>query len=89
MEDGSGHAVLAYDIIDQPDGSADVLVHDSNVPFDGNELGVNGLVHKDRTRAPERDPDLGRPFELGARHGRRDVARRRQDAVRVRPRRDR
>ena len=49
MEDGSGHAVLAYDIIDQPDGSADVLVHDSNVPFDGAELGVNGLVHKDRT----------------------------------------
>ena len=49
MEDGSGHAVLAYDIIDQPDGSADVLVHDSNVPFDGAELGVNGLVHQDRT----------------------------------------
>ena len=42
MEDGSGHAVLAYDIIDQPDGSADVLVHDSNVPFDGAEPASTG-----------------------------------------------
>ena len=49
MEEGSGHAVLAYDIVDHPDGRADVLVHDSNVPFEEAELSINGLLHQDRT----------------------------------------
>ncbi len=50
-EGSSGHAVLAYDIVDHPDGRADILVADSNLPFLDGEL-TSGLLHADReTRA--------------------------------------
>ena len=46
-EGQSGHAVLAYDIVDHPDGRADILVADSNVPFLASEL-TNATLHADR-----------------------------------------
>ena len=46
-EGKSGHAVLAYDIVDHPDGRADILVADSNVPFLDSER-TNATLHADR-----------------------------------------
>lgn len=33
-EGDKGHAMVAYDVLDRPDGGADVLLYDNNVPFD-------------------------------------------------------
>ncbi len=38
FEDGGGHAVIAYDLVDRPDGGADILVYDNNQEFQPQEL---------------------------------------------------
>ena len=86
MEGGSGHAVLAYDIIDHPDGRADVLVARQQRPVRRTASSANGLLHQDRKlrQSVIRISADRSSWELDM--GSEDVARRRQHAVRVRPR---
>ena len=85
-EGKSGHAVLAYDIVDHPDGRADILVADSNVPFLGERAHQRHAARGSRD-APERRPHLREPQRVGARRRQQDLARRGQHDLRVPARR--
>lgn len=43
----SGHAMIAYDVVDRPGGGVDVLLYDNNVPFAAGEL-TDAAAHTQR-----------------------------------------
>ncbi len=69
-----GHAMIAYDVIDRPDGGVDVLLYDNNVPFAAGELtDANTHIARETVRSvlkisPDRtrwDFDNGEPWTGG------------------------